>query len=126
MVEYQIEKLKNGQSYQEIEQVTKDKVSELLSDNKKVLEYALDSIIEALKNEPDSYLLTNKLLTTYNSPGTIPSILYEVDYQLIKERVLDLADWTFKKIRKDMTRSSVDKVLGFEKANSNSYLYYGE
>jgi chromosome segregation ATPase len=53
MLEYKIEQFKNGQSYQAIEQITRDRVNELLADNKKLLEYALVSIIDALRDNPD-------------------------------------------------------------------------
>jgi hypothetical protein len=36
MLEYQIERLKNSESYQAIEQVAKDKVNDFLTDNRKV------------------------------------------------------------------------------------------
>jgi hypothetical protein len=53
MPEYQIERFKNSESYQAIEQITRDRVNELLADNKKLLEYALVSIIDALRDNPD-------------------------------------------------------------------------
>ena len=52
MLEYQIERFKNSGSYQAIEQITRDRVNELLADNKKLLEYALVSIIDAIRNDP--------------------------------------------------------------------------
>jgi hypothetical protein len=53
MPDYQIERFKNSESYQAIEQITRDRVNELLADNKKLLEYALVSIIDALGDNPD-------------------------------------------------------------------------
>ncbi len=117
MLEYKIEQFKNGQSYQAIEQVVKVKVSEFLADNKKLLEYALVSVIEALRENPDRYLLINKMPTTYNSLGTIRSTLFEWDYQFVKEKVLELADKTFHKLQKDLVDSTL--TTGLEKGNLN-------
>jgi vacuolar-type H+-ATPase subunit I/STV1 len=86
IAEYQIDQFKSSKNYQTIEKIAKDKVNETLTDNKKVLEYALVSVIEALRNEPDRYLLINK--KPYNSLGSIRSILYEGDCQFVKEKVL--------------------------------------
>ena len=74
MLEYQIERFKNSQSYQAIEQAAKVKVNELLNDNRKVLEYALVSVIQALRDNPDRYLLIEKIsYNSYYSLGPIQS-----------------------------------------------------
>ena len=117
MLEYQIERFKNGQSYKAIEQAAKEKVNEFLYDNKKILEYALVSVIEALRENPDRYLLINKIPTTYNSLGTIRSALYEGDYQFIKEKVLELADKIFHMLQKDVVDSALSTAVGFEEGN---------
>jgi hypothetical protein len=56
MLEYQIERLKNSESYQAIEQAAKEKVNDYLTDNRKVLEYAFVSVIQALRDNPDRVL----------------------------------------------------------------------
>jgi hypothetical protein len=114
MLEYQIERFKNSQSYQAIEQAAKVKVNELLNDNRKVLEYALVSVIQALRDNPDRYLLIEKIsYNSYYSLGPIQSKLYEGEYQIIKENVLELAD----KIQKDLVDSTLTN--GLEKGNLN-------
>jgi hypothetical protein len=114
VLEYQIERFKNSQSYQAIEQAAKVKVNELLNDNRKVLEYALVSVIQALRDNPDSCLLIEKIsYNSYYSLGTIQSKLYEGEYQFIKENVLELAD----KIQKDLVDSTLTN--GLEKGNLN-------
>lgn len=114
MLEYQIERFKNSQSYQAIEQAAKVKVNELLNDNRKVLEYALVSVIQALRDNPDRYLLIEKIsYNSYYSLGTIQSKLYEGEYQFIKENVLELAD----KIQKDLVDSTL--TTGLKKGNLN-------
>jgi hypothetical protein len=114
MLEYKIEQYKNSQSYQAIEQIAKNKVSELLADNRKVLEYALVSVIQALRDNPDRYLLIEKIsYNSFNSLGTTQSKLYEGEYQFIKENVLELAD----KIQKDLVDSTL--TTGLKKGNLN-------
>jgi hypothetical protein len=116
MLEYQIERFKNSKSYQAIEKISKDKVNELLTENRKLLEYALVSVIEALKNEPNRYLLIDK--KPYNSLGTIQSILYEGDYQFAKEKVLEFADETFYKLQKGIVDNTLTAALGLENEQS--------
>ena len=100
MLEYQIERFKNSGSYQAIEQITRDRVNELLADNKKLLEYALVLIIDALRNDPDRYLLIDKI--PYDSLEIVESTLYQEDYQFVKEKVLVIADKTFHKLTRDL------------------------
>jgi hypothetical protein len=116
MLEYQIERFKNSKSYQAIEKISKDKVNELLTENRKLLEYALVSVIEALKNEPNRYLLIDK--KPYNSLGLIQSILYEGDYQFAKEKVLEFADETFYKLQKGIVDNTLTAALGLENEQS--------
>ena len=117
MIEYQIEQFKNGQSYQAIEQTAKDKINELLNDNKRLIDYALVSVIEALQNDPDRYLLIDKIPTTYNSLGSIQSIWYEGDYQFVKQKVLKLSNTILHKLQKGIVDSTL--TTGLEKGNLN-------
>lgn len=116
MLEFQIERFKNSKDYQGIEKIAKDKVNELLTDDKKLLEHALISVTEALRKEPDRYLLINK--KPYNSIGSIQSILYEGDCQFAKEKVLELADETFYKLQKGMIDNTLTAALGLENKQS--------
>jgi hypothetical protein len=94
MLGYKIKQFKNSQSYQAIEHAAKYKVHELLSNNKKLLEYALVSVIQALRDNPDRYLLIDKIpiadIINHNSLGTIQSTFYQRNYQFAKEKVLVL------------------------------------
>lgn len=118
MAECQIEQLKSNKNYQTIEKIAKDKVNESLTYNKKVLEYALVSVTEALRNEPDRFLLIDK--KPYNSLGSIQSILYEGDCQFAKEKVLELADKIFYKLQKGIVDNTLTAALGLGKRNLNS------
>ena len=50
-----VEQFKNGQDYQELEFVVKSEVEKTLSNNKKLLQNALFSVLLALRNDPDRY-----------------------------------------------------------------------
>jgi hypothetical protein len=112
MLEYEIEQFKNSQSYQAIEQAAKVKVNELLNDNKRLLQYALVSVIDALRNEHDRYLLFDKIpvADTINH-SSLGSIFYQGDFQFVKEKVLEIADNLFGKLRKGLVDSSLSSLL---------------
>jgi len=118
MLEYQIERFKNSESYQAIEQITRDRVNDLLADNKKLLEYAHVSVIDALRNDPDRYLLIDKI--PYDSLGIAESTLYQWDYQFVKEKVLVIADKTFHKLIKDLSENTLSTAAGLETGISYS------
>jgi hypothetical protein len=58
-LEQYMEYIKSSQNYKEIEQITANKVTELLSDNKQLLDYAFISVITVLRSESDRRLLFN-------------------------------------------------------------------
>ena len=118
MLEYQIERFKNSESYQAIEQITRDRVNDLLADNKKLLEDAHVSIIDALRNDPDRYLLIDKI--PYDSLEIAESTLYQWDYQFVKEKVLVIADKTFHKLIKDLAENTLSTAAGLETGISYS------
>ena len=95
----------------QLNRTTKDKVNELLNDNKRLIEYALVSVIETLQNDPDRYLLIDKIPTTYNSIGSTQSIWYEGDYQFVKEKVMEIADNLFGKLQKGLVNSALSSLL---------------
>ncbi|HKG88912.1 MAG TPA: hypothetical protein VKA95_11340 [Nitrososphaeraceae archaeon] len=57
-------RFKDGQDYQELEAIVRSKVGEILSDNKKLLQNALNSVIVALRDDPDRYLLIDRMELT--------------------------------------------------------------
>jgi hypothetical protein len=56
-----VEQFKNGQDYQELEAIVRSEVGKTLLDNKKLLQSALVSVVVALRNDPDKYLLIDKM-----------------------------------------------------------------
>jgi hypothetical protein len=61
-------------------------------------------VIDALRNDPDRYLLIDKIPITaipnHNSLGAIQSTFYQGNFQFVKEKVLELADNLFGKLQK--------------------------
>src|SRR5215207_3565480 len=56
-----VEQFKNGQGYQELEAIVRSEVGKTLLDNKKLLQNALVSVVVALRNDPDRYLLIDRM-----------------------------------------------------------------
>jgi hypothetical protein len=121
MLEYQIEQFKNSQSYQAIEQVAKDKVSEFLADNKRLLEHALVSVIKALRNDPDRYLLIEKMsvTTTILDHGRLDVIMENTFAQgygpYVRKKVLELAGTILNTLQKNIVDNVISTVAGFDK-----------
>lgn len=119
MLEYQIERYKNTERYLTIEQAAKERVNDLLTDNRKVLEYALASVIDALRNDPDRYLLIDKIpvadIINHNSLGTIQSTFYQGDYQFVKEKVMEIADNLFGRLQKGLVYSALSSLLTIDR-----------
>ena len=60
-----VEQFKEGQDYQELESVVRNEVEKTLSDNKKLLQNALFSILLALRNHPDRYYIVDSMELTH-------------------------------------------------------------
>ena len=58
-----VEQFKNGQDYQELEATVRSEVGKTLLDNKKLMQNALISVVVALRNDPDKYLLFRDLVS---------------------------------------------------------------
>jgi hypothetical protein len=96
-LEHYMDYLKNSQNYKEIEQIVSNKVTELLSDNKKLLEFALVSVVAALRSDSDRRFIFNALQSSF---FPYPSIIDDKSFweskrsvvgeeQFVKERVLE-------------------------------------
>jgi CRISPR/Cas system-associated protein Cas10 (large subunit of type III CRISPR-Cas system) len=60
-----VEQFKDGQDYMELESTVRGEVEKILSDNKKLLQNALFSILLALRNDPDRYFIVDSVGLTY-------------------------------------------------------------
>ena len=54
------EQFKEGRDYQEFETIVRIEVEKAVSDNKKLLQNALFSILLALRNDPDRYFIVDR------------------------------------------------------------------
>jgi hypothetical protein len=71
MLQNYVEQFKNGQDYQELEARVRSGVGEILLDNTKLLQDVLVSVIVALRNDPDKYLLIDRMELTPFTTNTI-------------------------------------------------------
>jgi hypothetical protein len=56
-----VEKFRTHEEWQELEHIVRNKVGKLLANNRKFLENVLVSLVGALSNDPDRYLLLDRM-----------------------------------------------------------------
>jgi hypothetical protein len=125
-----VEQFKNGQDYQELEARVRSRVGEILLDNKKLLQNALVSVVVSLRNDPDRYLLIDRMELTPFTTNTIinyNSFLAlrhpppaQGDEQLIIGRVLEMAERVLKNLQKGIVDSTISTAAGLKKGSSYS------
>jgi chromosome segregation ATPase len=59
-----VEQFKEGRNYQEFETTVRNEVGGILSDNKKLLQNALFSVLLALRNDPNRYFIVDRIELT--------------------------------------------------------------
>jgi hypothetical protein len=97
----------------EIEYIAEEKVKNVLTDNKKLLEFALIAVVEALRKDPDRYLLIDKMIltTTASRQGSSFSSAqhygYDDNTDLAREKVLEAADRLFNKLTKGLASYAI-------------------
>jgi hypothetical protein len=132
-VENYLEKLKEGQGYQELESIVRTKVGKTLLDNKKLLQNALVSVIVALRNDPDRHLLIDRRELTPFTTTTIinydsflalrrPPISQENE-QFVCGRVLEMAEKVLNNFQKVIVDSIISIAVGLENGSSYSATY---
>jgi hypothetical protein len=126
-----VEQFRNSQDYQELESVVRSEVGNSLSDNKKLLQNALFSVLLALRNDPDRYLIIDRMELTSFATATIinynsfsrsrgPSRLHE---QFVSGRVLGVAEKILYNLRKNIVDSSISTAAGLEEGSSYPAAY---
>jgi len=123
-----VEQFKHGQDYQELEAIVRSDVGEILADNKKLLQNALVSVIVALRNDPDKYLLIDRMELTpfttntiinYNSFLALRRPPYsQGDEQFASGRVLEMAEKILYNLQKGIVDSTISTAAGLEKGSS--------
>jgi chromosome segregation ATPase len=102
----------NDKEYFKIKKAVEEEVSKFLVDGKELLQFALVSVIEAIRRNPDTY---NNILTfnTSSSSATTPSqdslLLHIEDY---KDIILDEANRLNDMLLKHLTNSIMDNAAG--------------
>jgi hypothetical protein len=105
-LENYVEEFKNSQDYKELEGIVRSEVVKTLFDNKKLLQNALVSIIVALRNDPDRYLLIDRMELTHFTTNTIinynsslalrrPQYPQQENEQFVSERVIKMAELSY-------------------------------
>lgn len=117
-----------GQAYQELETMVKNKAGEFLFENKKFLQNVLASVVAALRDDPDRYLLIDRMQLTPFTNNTIlnySSFLEsrrpsrsEGDEQFVRERVLETAERIFENLQKNIVDNIISAAAGLENGDS--------
>src|SRR5215217_2973642 len=122
-----VEQFKNGQDYQELEAIVRSEVGKTLLDNEKLLQNALVSVVVALRNDPDKYLLIDRMQLTPFTTTTI--INYDSflalrrppcpqgDEQFVSGRVLEMAERVLNNLQKGIVDSIISTAVGLEKGS---------
>jgi hypothetical protein len=103
-----------------------------LSDNEKILQNALFSVLLALRNDTDRYFLIDRMELTpftttiihYNSFLASRRPLYpQGNEQFVSGRVLEMAERIFYNLQKGIVDSTISTAAGLEKGSSYSATY---
>jgi hypothetical protein len=110
--------------------MTINKVREALSDNEKILQNALFSVLLALRNDPNRYFLIDRTELTpftttiinYNSflASRRPPLYPQGDEQFISGKVLEMAERILKNLQKGIVDSTISTAAGLENGSSFS------
>ena len=111
-----VEQFIEGQDYQEFESKVRNEVEKNLSDNKKLLQNALFSVLLALRNHPDRYFIIDRMeltpltvhtITNYDSFQESRHLPYlQESEKLLHEMALEMAERIFYNLQKVMADSS--------------------
>jgi hypothetical protein len=106
----------NNEDYLKIKQRVEDKVSSVLSDSKVFLQFAIASVIELLRRNPDKYnnlLVSNISLST--TPTQEPPPLHKEDY---KTMILEESDKLYNELIKELVSTIMDNTTAESKNSS--------
>jgi hypothetical protein len=98
-----------------IKQTVEEEVSKFLTDGKVVLQFAVTSVFEAIRRNPDKY---NNLLfndTSVSSTSTLPQGLLLSHIEDYKEMILDEAKRLYDRLLKHFTKGVMSNAAIFKK-----------
>ena len=123
-----VEQFIEGQDYQELESKVRNEVEKTLSDNKKLLQNALFSVLLALRNHPDRYFIIDRMeltpltihtITNYDSFQESRRLPYlQESEKLLHEMALEMAERIFYNLQKVMADSCISTAAGLGEGSS--------
>jgi hypothetical protein len=120
-----VEQFKDSQDYQELESIVHGEVGKILTDNKKLLQNALFSILLAIRNDPDRYFIVDRMeLTPFTTTTVINSFQQSIRSSYLQgnkqlsERVLEMAGKIHCNLQKAMVDSTISTAAGLDEGNS--------
>jgi hypothetical protein len=128
-----VEQFRNNQDYQELESVARGEVEQTLSNNKKLLQNALFSVLLALRNDPDRYIIVDRMELTSFTTATIinynsfsrsrrPSTL-QGNEQFVSGRVLETGEKILCNLQKIIVDNTISTAAGLEEGDSYPAAY---
>jgi hypothetical protein len=124
-----VEQFKNCQDYQELESTVRGVVEKAILDNSKLLQNALFSVLLTLKNDPDKYIIVDKVEL---APFTTNTIINYNSFlrskrggpsQFVTERLLERAEILLVNLQKNMVDSTIATAAGLEDGRSHATAY---
>jgi hypothetical protein len=126
-----VEEFKNGQDYKELEAIVRSELVKTLLDNKNLLQNALVSVIVALRNDPDRYLLIDRVELTPFTTNTIINYnsflalrcppIPQRNEQSATERILGMTERILYNLQKGIVDNTISTAAGLE--NGRFILY---
>jgi transposase-like protein len=104
-LQHYVEEFKEGQDYQELESIVRREVGKSVSDNKRLVQNALFSILLALRNQPDRYYIVDSMELTHFTTTIIKYNSYLASRrppgsEQLSERLLEMAEQILKTLKK--------------------------
>jgi transposase-like protein len=117
-----VEQFIEGQDYQKLESFIRKEVGKSLLDNRKLLQNAFFSVLLALRNHPDRYLIVDRMELTpftttiinYDSFLALRPLSLQRSEQLISGRILQVAERIFCNLQKGIVDSTISTSAGLE------------
>jgi hypothetical protein len=111
----------NNEEYLKIKQTVEEKVSSVLTDGKVILQFALASVIEAIRRNPDKYnrLLAHNISSSSTKiPAQEPLPLHNEDY---KTMILEESHKLYNSLLKQLVSTIMDNTTAeFKNSSSQS------
>jgi hypothetical protein len=126
-----VEQFRDNQDYQELESVVRSEVEKTISDNKRLLQSALFSVLLALRNDQDRYFIVDKMELTPFTATTIINCnsfsrsrqLSRLHEQFVSGRVLETAEKILCSLQKVIVDNTISTAAGLEEGSSYPAAY---